>query len=118
VAFFGFVHPVKGTRQLIEAVRRMAGLRLVVVGGFTSLALPPAEAEAYRAELADDRVEFTGHLPAEEVSAVLRGADVVVLPFTAGVTAKSGSRAMVADRAWPRSARQHRELYDQVLRNA
>jgi glycosyltransferase involved in cell wall biosynthesis len=179
--FFGFVHPVKGTRYLIEAVRRVPGLGLKVVGGFTSLALPPAEAEEHRRELmalADDRVEFTGHLPAEEVSAVLRGATVAVLPFTHGVTTKSGSlltvlahglptlvtdagdpelvdgdtvaiigavrsadaigaelervlsdsalrqrlsrrgRQMVAERTWPHVARRHRELYEQVLRNA
>ena len=179
--FFGFVHPVKGTRYLIEAVRRIPGMGLKVVGGFKSLARPPAEAQAHREELlalADDRVEFTGHLPAEEVSAIMHGADVAVLPFTAGVTTKSGSlltvlahglptlvtdagdpelvdgetvaviesvrsvdaivaalervlgdpalrarlssrgAAMVAERTWPRIARRHRELYEQVLRNA
>jgi glycosyltransferase involved in cell wall biosynthesis len=181
VVFFGFVHPVKGTRYLIEAVRSLPDVRLMVVGGFTSLALPPEEAQAYRAELtalADDRVEFTGHLPAAEVSAILGGADVAVLPFTAGVTTKSGAlltvlahglptlvtdagdpelvdgetvalidevrsapaivaalervlgdevlrrrlssrgRAMVAERTWPRIARRHRDLYEQVLRDA
>lgn len=178
--FFGFVHPVKGVRHLVEAVCRIPGLGLKVVGGFTSLALAPDEAEAHRQELlalADDRVEFTGHVPAEEVSAILRGADVAVLPFTAGVTTKSGAlltvlahrlptlvtdagdpelvdgdtvsvirsvrsadaivtaleqvlgdaalrerlsrrgHAMVAERTWPHVARQHRELYRQVLRN-
>lgn len=181
VVFFGFVHPVKGTRYLIEAVRMLSGIRLVVVGGFTSLALPPEDAAAYHEELlalADDRVEFTGHLPADEVSAILQGADVAVLPFTAGVTTKSGSlltvlahglptlvtdagdpelvdgetvaiirsvrsapaivevleqvlgdsalrerlssrgQAMVAERTWPRIAQRHRELYEQVLRDA
>lgn len=59
------------------------------------------EAQAYRAELtalADDRVESTGHLPAAEVSAILRGADVAVLPFTAGVTTKSGALLTVLER--------------------
>jgi glycosyltransferase involved in cell wall biosynthesis len=104
VVFFGFVHPVKGTRYLIEAVRRLAGVRLVVVGGFESLAMPPDEAAAYRAELealADERVEFTGHLPAREVSAVLHGADVAVLPFTAGVTTKSGALLTVLAHGLP-----------------
>jgi glycosyltransferase involved in cell wall biosynthesis len=103
LAFFGYVHPVKGVRYLIEAVARLAarhrGLRLVVVGGFTSRALPAAEAGRFRAELLDlarargvpDRVEFTGYLPADEVSARLAGADVGVLPFTEGVTTKSGA---------------------------
>jgi glycosyltransferase involved in cell wall biosynthesis len=104
VVFFGFVHPVKGTRYLIEAVRRLPELRLMVVGGFTSLALPPEEARAYRAELetlADGQVEFTGHRPAREVSAILRGADVAVLPFTAGVTTKSGALLTVLAHGLP-----------------
>jgi len=104
VVFFGFVHPVKGTRYLIEAVRRLPGVKLIVVGGFTSLALPPDEAAAYRAELealADGQVEFTGHLPAAEVSAVLRGADLAVLPFTAGVTTKSGALLTVLAHGLP-----------------
>ncbi|GAA2717264.1 glycosyltransferase family 4 protein [Micromonospora olivasterospora] len=103
LAFFGFVHPVKGLRHLIEALpelrRTHPDLRLLVVGGFTSQALPEAEAAAYRAELTGlarrcgvaDRVTFTGHLPAERVSAALHAADVVVLPFTAGVNTKSGA---------------------------
>ncbi|WP_218566548.1 glycosyltransferase [Vallicoccus soli] len=100
--FFGFVHPVKGVRQLIDALedlRRDADVRLVVAGGFTSLALPETEARAFRAELeqrARDRgvagaVRFTGHVAAAEVSTLLHAADAVVLPMTAGVTTKSGA---------------------------
>jgi len=99
VVFFGFVHPVKGTRYLIEAIARRPGLRLVVIGGFISLALPRHEAAAYRAELtaiardlgAGGRVRFTGYLSGAQVSSLLHGADVAVLPFTAGVTTKSGA---------------------------
>jgi glycosyltransferase involved in cell wall biosynthesis len=103
LAFFGFVHPVKGLRHLLEALpelrRAHPDLRLLAVGGFASQALPAAEAAAYRAELTAlaerlgvaDAITFTGHLPAERVSAALHAADVVVLPFTAGVTTKSGA---------------------------
>lgn len=103
LAFFGFVHPVKGIRYLLEAVAslraRRPGLRLLVVGGFTSQALPETQARAFRAELTGlaerldvaEAVTFTGHLPAPAVSAALHTADVGVLPFTAGVTAKSGA---------------------------
>ncbi|CAJ62573.1 MULTISPECIES: glycosyltransferase [Frankia] len=103
--FFGFVHPVKGVRYLIDAVAalhtRRPRLRLAIVGGFTSLALPTAEAAAFRRELTEhahtagvgDLVTFTGHLPAAEVSEILAAADVCVLPFTAGVTTKSGALA-------------------------
>ncbi|MEV5768544.1 glycosyltransferase [Micromonospora sp. NPDC052213] len=103
LAFFGFVHPVKGLRHLVEALpdlrRDHPELRLLVVGGFTSQALPEQEARAFRAELTGlarrcgvaEAVTFTGHLPAERVSAALHAADVAVLPFTAGVTTKSGA---------------------------
>lgn len=101
LAFFGFVHPVKGVRYLLDALAelRRADVHLVVAGGFTSLALPAAEAAAFRLELekhAADRgvaaaVTWTGHRPAAEVSRLLHGADAAVLPFTAGVTAKSGA---------------------------
>lgn len=104
VAFFGFVHPVKGLRYLIEAVAalRAAGrtrLHLLVLGGFTSLALPGPEARAFRAELtgrvrecgAEGHVTITGHLPADRVSAALHASDLAAFPFTAGATTKSGA---------------------------
>ncbi|MGS2617345.1 glycosyltransferase family 4 protein [Micromonospora sp. LZ34] len=103
LVFFGFVHPVKGVRYLIEALpelrRAHSDLRLLVVGGFTSQALPEAEARAFHAELTAlarrhgvaDAVTFTGPLPAERVSAALHAGDVAVLPFTAGVGTKSGA---------------------------
>jgi len=54
VAFFGFVHPVKGLRYLIEALARLRGagrdVHLLIVGGFTSLALPEDEARAFPRE--------------------------------------------------------------------
>jgi glycosyltransferase involved in cell wall biosynthesis len=103
VAFFGFVHPVKGLRYLIEAVSRLQArhdrLHLLLLGGFTSLALPADEARAFRAELTAwaakcgvaDRVTITGHLHAEQVSAALHASDVAAFPFTAGATLKSGA---------------------------
>jgi glycosyltransferase involved in cell wall biosynthesis len=103
LVFFGFVHPVKGVRYLLEALPALRsvrpGLRLVVAGGFTSQALPEGEARAFRRELETvaarcgiaDTVTFTGYLPAAEVSALLAAADGAVLPFTAGVSVKSGA---------------------------
>jgi D-inositol-3-phosphate glycosyltransferase len=99
VAFFGFVHPVKGLRYLIEAVARLPQVHLLLLGGFTSRALPAPEAQAFRAELTEwaahcrvaDRVTITGHLPATEVSAALHAADAAAFPFTAGTTTKSGA---------------------------
>ncbi|MDQ7904970.1 glycosyltransferase [Phytohabitans sp. ZYX-F-186] len=103
LVFFGFVHPVKGVRYLLEALPALRsvrpGVRLVVAGGFASQALPEGEARAFRRELetlADRRgvagaVTFTGYLPADEVSALLAAADAAVLPFTAGVSVRSGA---------------------------
>jgi glycosyltransferase involved in cell wall biosynthesis len=104
VAFFGFVHPVKGLRYLIEALARLRGagrdrLHLLVLGGFTSLALPTVEARAFRDELTawtrtcgvEAHVTITGYLPSEEVSAALHASDLAAFPFTAGATTKSGA---------------------------
>ncbi|WP_035752293.1 glycosyltransferase [Parafrankia discariae] len=113
LAFFGFAHPAKGLRYLIEALAMLApehpGVRLVIAGGFVSLALREPEANAFRRELEDGareagvagRVLMTGHLPAAEASEVLTAADIAVLPFTAGVTAKSGALAAVAAHGLP-----------------
>ena len=128
LVFFGFVHPVKGVRELIDATAllRDAGVdvHVEVAGGFASLALPGEEARSFRAEveqrIADrgvgDRVRLTGWVDGAEVSELLSAADAVVLPFTAGVTTKSGSLlaalehgapvlATVADDPRPRAGR-------------
>jgi glycosyltransferase involved in cell wall biosynthesis len=103
LVFFGFVHPVKGVRYAIEALPSLRlthpDLHLLVIGGFTSQALPEPEARAFRLELDDlagrhgvaRAVTFTGHLPAAEVSGALHACDAAVLPFTSGVTTKSGA---------------------------
>ena len=114
VVFFGFVHPVKGVRWLLRAVRALRerahpGLRLVVAGGFESLALPGQQARDFEAEIRADiaalgleqAVTVTGWVPAEEVSALLQAADVAALPFTAGLTTKSGSLLAVLDHDLP-----------------
>jgi glycosyltransferase involved in cell wall biosynthesis len=98
--FFGTVHPVSGIPYLLDAAVRLRttfpGLRLYVVGGFDETGV---QATSYRNEveaLIDGRalrqtVRITGRLPEPEVSALLRAADVAVLPFTAGVTARNGA---------------------------
>ncbi len=113
LAFFGFAHPVKGLRYLIEALpalrTRYPAVHLLVVGGFDSLALPPAHAQAFRAELASlagrlgvsRAVTFAGYRPPAEASALLSAADVAVLPFTAGVTGKSGALLTVLAHGLP-----------------
>jgi glycosyltransferase involved in cell wall biosynthesis len=113
LVFFGFVHPVKGVRYLVDALARLRRVRpdlhLLVAGGFESLALPAAEAQAFERELRGHvdaagvtrHVTITGFRPAGEVSRVLCASDVAVLPFTAGVTTKSGALLAVLAHGLP-----------------
>lgn len=102
VAFFGFLHPVKGIEKLLEAfVKVFEGqprARLLLVGGVESLALGEEAAwywnklRALVAELGlEEVVAMTGYVPEEDASRLLSGADVGALPFNHGVTLKSGT---------------------------
>jgi glycosyltransferase involved in cell wall biosynthesis len=103
LVFFGFLHPVKGLRYLLDGLPRLAerhpDLHLVLAGGIESEALQGAEAVAFEAELRDQiaalglqkRVTMTGWLPAPRVSRLLLAGDVGVFPYTDGVTAKAGA---------------------------
>ncbi|MGI3781172.1 MAG: glycosyltransferase, partial [Janthinobacterium lividum] len=55
LVFFGFVHPVKGVRELIDATALLrddgVDVHVEVAGGFASLALPGEEARSFRAEV-------------------------------------------------------------------
>jgi glycosyltransferase involved in cell wall biosynthesis len=102
IAYFGFLHPVKGIENLLKAYKKVLEdhprARLLLVGGAESLALGE-EAAWYWNELhglvselgLNETVAMTGYVPEEEVSRLLSGADVGVLPFNHGVTLKSGT---------------------------
>ncbi|HOG46589.1 MAG TPA: glycosyltransferase family 4 protein [Anaerolineae bacterium] len=103
IVYFGFVHPVKGLETLLRAFRRVVDAepraRLLLSGGTQSLALHSDDAERYSKKLKallrelglDDAVRLTGYQPEAIISQHLAGADLGVLPFNDGVTAKSGS---------------------------
>lgn len=103
ISYFGFLHPVKGLETLLHAFQELSArrpeARLLLSGGVDSLALHGTEAQCYMGKLRElvrelglgDVVHVTGYLPDELVSQHLAGADVGVLPFNDGVTAKSGS---------------------------
>ena len=102
VAYFGFLHPVKGIENLLKAHKKVLEsrpkVRLLLIGGVESLALGD-EADWYWNELQTlarelglgGSVEMTGYVPEEEASRLLSGTDVGVLPFNEGVTLKSGT---------------------------
>src|SRR5918995_429177 len=102
IAYFGFLHPVKGIENLLKAYRggleRRPQARLLLVGGVESLALGD-EADWYWNKLRalvgelglDGSVGMTGYVSEEEASRLLSGVDVGVLPFNEGVTLKSGT---------------------------
>lgn len=103
IAFFSFLHPVKGVETLLSAFKQVVTVhpeaRLLLMGGVESLALPAEQASRYwqqlQSQIAEldltDVVHMTGYLPAAQVSLHLTAADLGVLPFNAGVTLKSGS---------------------------
>ncbi|MBE9009057.1 glycosyltransferase [Pseudanabaenaceae cyanobacterium LEGE 13415] len=103
IAFFGFLHPVKGLETLLTAfqtvVEQQPKARLILIGGVESLALRGDDAKRYWTKLEgiisdlslNDTVHMTGYVPSEVASVYLSGADVGVLPFNHGVTLKSGS---------------------------
>ncbi|MCA1716963.1 MAG: glycosyltransferase [Actinobacteria bacterium] len=102
VAYFGFLHPVKGIENLLKAHKEVLEsrpkARLLLIGGAESLALAD-EADWYWNKLRtladelglDGSVAMTGYVPEEDASRLLSGADVGVLPFNEGVTLKSGT---------------------------
>ncbi len=101
--FFGFLHPNKGLERLVKAVAQVRlqhpQLRLVLAGGERSHSVDTSAAAALREHLEEvarrhgvrDALDFTGYLPADEISRLLHAADAAVFPFNAGVTSKSGS---------------------------
>ena len=103
IAFFGFLHPVKGLETLLPAFKQVLATqpqaRLLLVGGVESLALRGEDAKQYWDKLhklvtelnLSQLVHITGYVSAETGSYYLAGADIGVLPFNQGLTLKSGS---------------------------
>ncbi len=78
VVYLGQLHPHKGLQSLLEAAQRAPRVNLLIVGGGDWL----AHWRKTAAELGlNSRVEFTGHVPAAQVPAVLARARVGVLPM-------------------------------------
>jgi glycosyltransferase involved in cell wall biosynthesis len=97
-AYFGFLNESKGGETLIRALALSdPPADLLMIGGRVGSSDPTNHAyaervEALMAELGvSDRVQWTGYVPTEQVSAALLSADVVVLPYRDGISFRRGS---------------------------
>lgn len=82
VAYAGSLHPYKGADVLMEALARVPGVQGLVIGGHPRDAADRARLDALARDLGlAERVSFTGLVPPADVLALLRGADVLVLPL-------------------------------------
>ncbi|OLL73737.1 Glycosyltransferase [Pseudonocardia sp. Ae168_Ps1] len=81
LVYFGRLEFEKGVQDLIAALprirRRHPGTRLLVAGTGTQAAMLAERAAAHRVRRS---VDFLGHLPDADLTALLRAADAVVLP--------------------------------------
>jgi len=119
IAFFGFLHPVKGLETLLAAFKQVLATqpqaRLLLVGGVESLALGGEDAKRYWDKLhalvaeldLSQLVHLTGYVSAETASHYMAGADIGALPFNHGVTLKSGSLLALLAHGLPVVATQH-----------
>jgi glycosyltransferase involved in cell wall biosynthesis len=119
LAFFGFLHPVKGLETLLPAFKHVLvaqpQARLLLVGGVESLALRGEDAKRYWNKLhslvqelgLSQLVYLTGYVSAETASHYLTGADMGVLPFNQGLTLKSGSLLALLAHGLPIVATRH-----------
>lgn len=99
LGYFGFLNPSKGADTLIDALTQLPStVHLVFIGGQTGASDDKTNAgfrdvvqgQARAANVAD-RLHWTGFLADEEVSAWLRAADLLVLPYKDGVSLRRGT---------------------------
>jgi glycosyltransferase involved in cell wall biosynthesis len=97
-AYFGFLNESKGGETLISALAVSPGTtHLLMVGGRTGSSDTTNQAYAERVEQRiqglglGGRVQWTGYVSTQEVSAALLSADIVVMPYRDGVSFRRGS---------------------------
>lgn len=83
VGYAGHLYPWKGADVLLAAIARLPAVGALIVGGLAGE--PDLDRVRVLAErLAPGRVEFAGQVEPSRVAALLRQADVLVLPNTPG----------------------------------
>ena len=99
LGYFGFLNETKGADTLIDALTRLDDrFHLVFIGGRTGDS-DPDNNQVFLAGLRDrieragldERVHWTGFLPAERVSTHLAAADLMVMPYHDGVSLRRGT---------------------------
>ncbi len=104
LCYFGFINDRKGVDTLLQALHALVSdpptagrVSLVFIGGRTGASDPTnvaylAQIDALIAKLdLEDRIHWTGYVPAEEVTASFMGADLCVLPYRDGVSFLHGT---------------------------
>jgi glycosyltransferase involved in cell wall biosynthesis len=97
-AYFGFLNQSKGGETLVRALAHARpATHLLMIGGKVGSSDPTNQAyadhiQALIEELGlEERVQWTGYVPSEQVSAALLSADAVVLPYRDGISFRRGS---------------------------
>jgi len=111
LAYFGFLNETKGGEDLIHALDRLirqgVNTRLMMIGGRVGASDPTNRAYLRRVEALiaalglENRVIWTDHLPAPEVSAHLLAADMAVLPYRDGASYRRGTLMAVLAHGLP-----------------
>jgi glycosyltransferase involved in cell wall biosynthesis len=109
VAYFGLLNASKGLDVLLETFERIGqtlpAARLLLIGGGLGASDPTNRETAARIEARlvglGDRVVRTGYVDDATVSAYLLAADVAVLPYADGASARRGSLLACAAHGLP-----------------
>jgi glycosyltransferase involved in cell wall biosynthesis len=109
LAYFGTLNASKGVDVLLDAfdlvIGRQPRARLMLLGGEVGASDPTDRASARRAQARIRRfgsaILRTGWLPTRELSAYLLAADVALLPYLDGASARRGSLLACAAHGLP-----------------
>jgi glycosyltransferase involved in cell wall biosynthesis len=104
LAYFGMAYPGKGMHMLFETAKVLMheynlNFKLIVIGGGVSDASEYIQEQKKLVQKfgLSNYVLFTGRIESNSVSELLNASDVVILPFTSGVSDRRGSLMAALD---------------------